>query len=51
LFAEINYHPNLFNQDYLSLVDCVESPYNFLCHTVGMSWRKSKTKEGVLWER
>jgi hypothetical protein len=34
----------------LSLVDRVESPYNFLCQPVGMSWRKSKSKEVVLWE-
>jgi hypothetical protein len=41
--VEINYSPTLFNPDLLlALVDRVESQYNFLCHTVGMSWRKSK---------
>src|SRR4030042_5065160 len=48
--AKITYPPSLFNQDFLSLVGRVESQYNFLCHTVGMSWRKSKSKEVVLWE-
>jgi len=42
-----NTFPILFNRDISSLVDRVESQYNFLCHTVGMSWRKSKSKEVV----
>jgi hypothetical protein len=48
--AQITYPSTLFHQDFLSLVDHVESQYNFLYHTVGMSWRKSKSKEVVLWE-
>jgi len=42
-----NTFPTLFNRDISSLVDRVKSQYNFLCHTVGMSWRKSKSKEVV----
>ncbi len=48
--AKVTYPSIWINQDILSLVDRVESPYNFLCYTVGMSWRKSKSKEVVLWE-
>jgi site-specific recombinase XerD len=43
------YPPTLLRQDILSLVDRIESPYNLLCHTAGKSWRKSKSKEVVLW--
>jgi hypothetical protein len=42
-----NTFPILFNRDISSLVDRVESQYNFLCHSVGISWRKSKSKEVV----
>ena len=49
--VKISYPPALFNPDFLSaLVDRAESQYSFLCHTVGMSRRISKSKEIVSWE-
>jgi hypothetical protein len=35
--SKIACSPPLLNQDYFSLVDRVESQYNFLCYTVSMA--------------
>ena len=51
VITKIIHFPSLFNPDFLSaLVDRTESQYSFLCHTVGMSRRISKSKEIVSWE-